>query len=407
MKYAIWTKRLVALAYSSMLLGVFVPAEAAPLRTLDIQSVGQGHFPLKFESPEHNTLGTSVLLRTPNGQVSGGQQVVKSLQTKSGVVNLTFADMIWLSGDFMGEPKQVIGLSSDPAAALQKNLAGYNKYKEYLPAIKQVFADMLRDTQANIQAGQALEVPDDYNYRYNAATGGWGGALGAVLKSGLYLKMAAYNYDHFGDNAIKTYVAAHSMALDLASKANNASELNQAYFVEGYADHFLTDLFAAGHLRTPRAEVVQYCSNLPQGLSSFLTKLMHDQDGTTGLNIVNGRGETWFGAGDNHYYTEANRSNRERAVAALQKSVDQVYAAYQTKNPNVSENINDMLLDMPDPASTLALKQNQNTYPPLYIKETTPNGALVIKFYNDKTKSYSNLKCGASSITAIWNYVFK
>lgn len=407
MTYAIWKKRLVALACSSMLLGVLAAAEAATQGTLDIQSMGQGHFPLKFESPEHNTLGTSVLLRNPNGQVSGGQQVVKSLRTRSGEVNLTFADMIWLSGDFMGEPKQIIGLSSDPAATLQKNLVGYEKYKEYLPAIKQVFADMLRDTQANIQAGQALEVPDDYNYRYNAATGGWGGALGAVLKSGLYLKMASYNYDHFGENAIKSYVAAHTMALKLASKAMTVEALNDAYFVEGYADHFLTDLFAAGHLRTPRAEVVQYCANLPQGLSSFLTKLMHDQDGSTGLHIVNGRGETWFGAGDNHYYTEANRANRERAVAALQKSVDQIYAAYQTKNANIDANVAEMLLDIPDPASTLALKQNQTEFPALYLKETTSAGALVINLYNDKTKSYSKLKCGASSVQAIWNYVFK
>ena len=401
------TKNALIVALASALLITNVQAEVPSLKTLDVQSMGQGHYPLKFESPEHNSLGASVLLSTPTGQLTGDQLVVKTLQTKSGTVNLSFADMIWLSGDFIGEPKLIIGLSADPATTLKKNLAGYEKYKDYLPAIKQVFADMLIDTDVNIQAGQALEVPDDYNYRYNAATGGWGGALGAVLKSGLYLKMAAYNYDHFGENAIKTYVAAHSMALDLASKSSTAAELSNAYFVEGYADHFLTDLFAAGHLRTPRAEVVQYCSNLPQGLSSFLTKLMHDQDGTTGLNIVNGQGETWFGAGDNHYYTEANRTNRERAIRTLQQSVDQIYAAYQTRNPNISANIQEMLLSVPDPAATLALQQNLTTYPPLYKKETTSNGALVIKLYNDKTKSYSNLKCGASSIAAIWNYVFK
>lgn len=377
------------------------------LNKLDIQSLGQGHFPLKFESPEHNSLGTAVALNTPTGRVAGNQLIVKTLQTKSGPVTLSFADMIWLSGDFIGEPKQIIGLSKDPTATLKINLSGYDKYKEYLPGIKRIFADMLTDTHANIQAGVALEVPDDYNYRYNAATGGWGGALGAVLKSGLYLKLASYNYDHFGSNALKAYITAHSMALDLASKATTAEELNKAYFVEGYADHFLTDLFASGHLRTPRAEVVDYCSNLPQGLSSFLTKLMHDQDGSTGLNIVNGRGEIWFGAGDNHYYTQENATNRVRATGTLQQSVDQIYSAYQTRNSNIVANNKEMLLSIPDPAATLALAQNRSTYPPLYIAEAGANGRKVVKLYNSKTKNYSKLKCGASSIEAIWNYVFK
>ncbi len=388
------------------LLWVGLANAQTPLGALDFKTISQGHHPLKFESPEHNSLGSSVDLGTPNGLVNGSQLVVKTLQTKSGAVNLSFADMIWLSGDFIGEPKQIVGMSADPRATLQINLAGYEKYKEYLPAIKRVFDDMLRDTHANIQAGQALEVPDDYNYRYNAATGGWGGAVGAVLKSGLYLKMASYNYDHFGKHALKTYMTAHALALELASKANTEAELNNAYFVEGFADHFLTDLFAAGHLRTPRAEVVDYCANLPQGLSSFLTKLMHDQDGTTGLNIVNGRGETWFGAGDNHYYTEANRVNRTHAVATLQQSVDQIFAAYQTRNTNVSANSRDMLLSLPDPSATLALQQNTETYPPLY-KVVSGATNPVINVYNGKAKGYSKMKCGASSITAIWNYVFK
>lgn len=363
--------------------------------------------PLKFESPEHNSMGTAISINTPNGPKTGDRLVVKTLQTKSGSIDLTFADLIWLSGDFIGEPKEIVGLSPEPTATLQKNLDGYEKYKEYIPAIKTVFKEKLVESNTYIQTGQALEVSEEYNYRFNAATGGWGGALGAVLKQGLYLKMAAYNYDHFGNNALKTYVTAHSLALDLASKANTIEELNNAYFVEGYAAHFLTDLFAAGHLRVPRAEIVDYCSNLPQELSSFLTKIMHDQDGTIGLNITNGRGDIWFGAGDKYYYTEANRTNRERAISSLQQSVDQIYSAYQTRNANVTANIGEMLQAIPNPDATFALQQNMTSIPPLYMKETLANGSLNINFYNKQTKTYSKLKCSKASADAIWNYVFK
>jgi hypothetical protein len=63
-----------------------------------------------------------------------------------------------------------------------------------------------------------------------------------------YLELSAINWDHFGHDARITYVAGHSVALEAAKDGN----LQLAYAMNAFADHFLEDSFSSGHLRTPR-----------------------------------------------------------------------------------------------------------------------------------------------------------
>lgn len=366
---------------------------------------------LQFDSPEHFDLGAYALLSVPSDQggvdkIYGNKLTVKSLQTSYGQMNLSFADIFWLGGDLIGEPKQIIGLSVNPASTFESNLAAFDKYKDYIPAVLTVYSNVSTDVKKFIDTGSTLVVPDKYNYEYNQATGGWGGAIGALLKSGLYLKLAQYNYDHFGNNAVKSYITGHTLALEYASKATNVEGLKYAYFIEGYADHFLTDLFATGHSRTPRVEIVNYCANLGQGPASFLTKLMHDQDGTTGLTLVNGKGETWFGTGDENFYTPANKDNKVRALSVVQQSVDQIYNAYVSKNANTTINNAEMKKVMPDVDATANLVQNTVSYPQMYKVVKGTDGSIIINEYDAKTKSYHQLKCLSSAAAAAWNYVF-
>lgn len=366
---------------------------------------------LQFDSPEHFDLGAYALLSVPSDQggvekIYGNKLTVKSLQTSYGQMNLSFADIFWLGGDLIGEPKQIIGLSANPASTFESNLAAFDKYKDYIPAVLTVYSNVSTDVKKFIDTGSTLVVPDKYNYEYNQATGGWGGSIGALLKSGLYLKLAQYNYDHFGNNAVKSYITGHTLALEYASKATNVEGLKYAYFIEGYADHFLTDLFATGHSRTPRVEIVNYCANLGQGPASFLTKLMHDQDGTTGLTLVNGKGETWFGTGDENFYTPANKDNKVRALSVVQQSVDQIYNAYVSKNANTTINNAEMKKVMPDVDATANLVQNTVSYPQMYKVVKGTDGSIIINEYDAKTKSYHQLKCLSSAAAAAWNYVF-
>lgn len=100
------------------------------------------------------------------------------------------------------------------------------------------------------------------------------------------MKLAQYNYNHFGNDAVKSYITGHTLALEYASKATSLEDLKYAYFIEGYADHFLTDLFATGHSRTPRVEIVNYRANLAQNTSSYppIYKVVNATDGSILIN---------------------------------------------------------------------------------------------------------------------------
>ena len=63
-----------------------------------------------------------------------------------------------------------------------------------------------------------------------------------------YLGLAQINWDHFGPDARTAYNAGHAVALVAAAVIG---DLNYAYTLNAFADHFLEDSFSAGHMRTP------------------------------------------------------------------------------------------------------------------------------------------------------------
>jgi len=90
-----------------------------------------------------------------------------------------------------------------------------------------------------------------------------------------YLGLAKINWDHFGEDARTAYNACHSKALEVAASGN----LQLAYAMNAFGDHFLQDSFAAGHMRTPRrklhdalgtADLCSKISPLTQDINSIL-----------------------------------------------------------------------------------------------------------------------------------------
>ena len=63
-----------------------------------------------------------------------------------------------------------------------------------------------------------------------------------------YIGLADINWDHFGKDAHTVYAVGHSVAIQVAK----SGDLEKAYTLNAFADHFLEDSFAAGHVRTPR-----------------------------------------------------------------------------------------------------------------------------------------------------------
>lgn len=63
-----------------------------------------------------------------------------------------------------------------------------------------------------------------------------------------YVGLARINWDHFGEDARTAYNAGHATAIQRAIEG----DLETAYMLSAFADHFLEDSFSSGHLRTPR-----------------------------------------------------------------------------------------------------------------------------------------------------------
>ena len=76
-----------------------------------------------------------------------------------------------------------------------------------------------------------------------------------------FLGLAAENPLHFNDSgqAIDTWVAQHTTAIVAALDAglqNDGAARQLALAREGFAQHYLTDAFSGGHIRTPRPDII-------------------------------------------------------------------------------------------------------------------------------------------------------
>jgi hypothetical protein len=104
-----------------------------------------------------------------------------------------------------------------------------------------------------------------------------------------YLKLAYRNQTHFTPRNWVTYARHHATALQHAL----ARSYDDALIANAFADHFLSDAFASGHLRVPR-----------DGLKGILgvpaSRSMHDEENTNGLWVQDLTGNVWRAYGDDN-----------------------------------------------------------------------------------------------------------
>lgn len=136
-----------------------------------------------------------------------------------------------------------------------------------------------------------------------------------------YTEIVSQNYSHFGWNNMVAYVDNHGKALQLAKQAYNSKStdavmsarlLNTALVYNAYADHYLTDAFASGHIRVPRVQIKEWASNSLSGVfrsqrGDLLGMFLHNTESQNlrtrkeeGLRVKNSRGEMWMTRGDGH-----------------------------------------------------------------------------------------------------------
>lgn len=297
---------------------------------------------LRFEGGEHTAIGDSTQLRfAADAPAIPAWQV--PLHLPNGL-NLSYGQIVALGGDFYGVPDRPIADGATAEERVQRFAAAFDSLA-VLPASKEeaqkILAVMQREIAAANQAIQDGRQPheaydqlgDTLSEEWNRITGG-GSFATALFPLGRYLKLAASNWDHFGEWALLAYQAGHTAALRQAVKARNSGldvDLELAYAMNAFADHFLTDLFSSGHVRVPRKAIKDNVT--PADLGSLISRFMHDEDSKYGLVLRNAQGDTWRGYGDKRYFDSVDVRNRQQVGLAVQRSVDEVFAAFASGTP--------------------------------------------------------------------------
>jgi hypothetical protein len=174
---------------------------SAPLRTLQ-----------RFAGPEHEQLGNT--LHTDIDLGHG--------------VTLSWGQVLAIAGDEIGTIGELLG---DADAEAGRHRLGAS----------------LLNAEVTGPVGAALTPSDaEKKEHYNA-----------------FVLLALENADHFpdGGRAMAAWRRHHGQAVDLALGAGLTGDrhaLNVAYAYEAFGQHFLTDCYSGGHIRTPRAQIIEW-----------------------------------------------------------------------------------------------------------------------------------------------------
>lgn len=178
------------------------------------------------------------------------------------------------------------------------------------------------------------------------------------LTNGRYLALLLTNWDHFGSRAVTAYSAGHKTALQqalIAHQTQKQEDLDLAYAMNAFSDHYLSDLFSAGHIRTPRKELAAAFA-----LGSMASNWMHDEDSRNGLSTQNKRGDTWVAYGDDHLSTDANAKNKSLVIEAAQRSANEIWNTFQTGSLPATHSALDLIPDVTKAQNYTQDHENKN-----------------------------------------------
>ena len=217
-----------------------------------------------FDSPEHEHTGNRVQLWSVT-RTGGDMEEEEWIQTSQlrlqNGINISFGMVIAMGGDFYGVPDCPITPQSDPRSndpqSQKRFRAAYGTLacepKEGIEKEIDAIKRLLEQERESLQNQCVHSV--NFNKKYDEITGGrWVGGIPVVY--GRMMKLALTNHDHFQPHAKFAYLAGHELALECAKQAGLSDDgeerkkgLEEAYAIDGFACHFLTDSFASGHMR--------------------------------------------------------------------------------------------------------------------------------------------------------------
>ena len=339
-----------------------------------------------FGSSEHVAIGEAVKLK--------GLPKENTPLFIKGVTPIQFQHIVALAGDFYGVADEAISLPGGT------NPEKTERFKKAFNTLAQADNDELRKVLLEIDhectAVKYSSLPhhcySSHMLEKNKAIKKIKNDIDALLID---------NSDHFSANAEDTYRIGHALALSVAMDAGKRKDLEglkQAYALDAFACHFLTDLFAAGHIRNQRGELesflvsqLGFSKNMAKPLAGILTGAQHEKDGNEGLNVSNKKGDHWRAFGDGSFFEPKNKENREKVISTTQKSVDEIYYAYL--NP-----------DSPEPSTIDQLIPSATPFNPLPLY-TVEGTSLFLHQVSNKIKIESQLDYLKKGISQALKYL--
>ncbi|KAH9897835.1 fungal fucose-specific lectin-domain-containing protein [Cubamyces lactineus] len=348
------------------------------------------------EFAEHGFIGDAIELT-----LAGGDRVPAvdhPFELENGLV-VTYGQINGLAGDFYGTSKPISdGQDAEERAA--RFIAAYDTLAAPRSRQPKEAQDILRVLQTEVDAvNDALRDHKDPSVAYSTLPDvslklQWLTMSRPNIPS--YLGLSLISWDHFGSDARTAYNAGHATALQAAADG----DLERAYTLNAFADHYLEDSFSAGHLRVPR-----------RGLSSqqnifydVCCKLMHDEDCAIGLKVKNPAGESWTCYGDKRVLDKEDAENLKRCVAAVQASADEVYEAFVTKTVPPSGNYKAWSI-APTLASARALDQASSAlfrYTDAEEKAIERRSILTDRRIREYTTSWKALRTSVDCLSSGW-----
>jgi len=282
---------------------------------------------------------------TERGTPDIGQQCADWLKENSRFRPLSYGDVVFLSGDFFAGPKNE-GDYMNPSGEqfLIRDLD--QVYKDLFPKVNHGFHTVSKSTEELVTyVGDLAKKHGKYSR----------GIVSNTFRQKKYKRLhpqyvpnAFDNFDHFHPFAPAEYRRIHTKALKVAYLAGKRVqergpanawpnrwetwvELFPALIWEGIAAHYLTDCFAAGHVRVPRTQLVGVCNH--ELNAAFLARLMHDEDGRYGVPLqfeepYTAKYGTWMAYGDGDIFKDRSAQNRENALMSTVKGLESIFQAF-------------------------------------------------------------------------------
>ncbi|KTD60978.1 hypothetical protein [Legionella shakespearei] len=305
-----------------------------------------------FSSLEHKNIGDNVKLHL-SGTDSANELVKLTLPNG---LKLSYGEIVMYGGDMFGDASHPISncKPADQANCFKaqfdalgvKGEANNKRCSNPLNQAK-TLDKYMGSVEKDLEIARSEGVNDwDFYDKHdvtitkelNKLTCG-GSVISAFIPFGSYIKLAQANFDHFAPDSLTAYRTGHRYAMETAREgftkmqAGDQQEANRllelAYAQNAFANHYLTDSFSAGHMRTPRRAIAKGVF-LPAALNLLIANLMHNEDNRHGLNVVNAEGTSWVAYGDGYLYKPEAEMQRLVMLDAMQRSADGVYNAFLT-----------------------------------------------------------------------------